>query len=306
MIYSKNNNNKRPNEQGFALGGLGGLPFAGKSGFGAYLHHVPDDGKLLVLFAPHVGIDEIGRVGSLQRDGQSKVSSACGAAVGAYKELQKTNRAGPDPLLVMEVDNPQEYDPQLKNIVSLLSTRLGGIEESSDSVAFVTYQMYGIIRELITACIYETPDLFDYATEVAVVGGIMINRRKVSNFSLYPQRSLYSHRVPESPISEAFFRFSHAPSMQKLRRFVHLSPHPGRRLLSAPELRDAPEGGGARRSLRGGVRRPAESFARDRIEGRHGPRVLVLTIRHEVSLRYHRRRGLAQRGEASRRKKNMC
>ena len=44
-------------QEGFALGGLGGLPFAGKSGFGAYLHHVPDSGKLLVLFAPHVGID---------------------------------------------------------------------------------------------------------------------------------------------------------------------------------------------------------------------------------------------------------
>ena len=115
--------------------------------------------------------------------------------------------------------------------MSLLSKRLGGIEESSDSVAFVTYQMYGIIRELIAACISETPDLFDYATEVAVVGGIMINRRKVSDFSLYPHRSLYSHRVPESPISEASFRFSprrrHAPSMQKLRRFVHPSPPQG-------------------------------------------------------------------------------
>ena len=236
-----------------------------------------------MLFAPHVGIDEIGRVGSLQRDGQSKVSSACGAAVGAYKELQKTNKARPDPLLVMEADNPQEYDPQLKKIVSLLSTRLGGIEESSDSVAFVTYQMYGIIRELITACISETPDLFDYATEVAVVGGIMINRRKVLSHYILTVR--FSSR----PVCRFFFLFSrteslisifarrcHAPSMQNspVRPSV-----PGRGLLSAPELRDAPEGGGARRSLRGGVRRPAEPFARDRIESRIGPRVLVLTIR---------------------------
>ena len=41
--------------EGFSLGGLGGLPFAGKSGFRAYLHHCPDNGKLLVMFAPHVG-----------------------------------------------------------------------------------------------------------------------------------------------------------------------------------------------------------------------------------------------------------
>jgi hypothetical protein len=44
---------------------------------------------------------------------------------------------------------------------------------SLPSIDFVTYQMYGIIRELITAFITETTDLFDYATEVAVVGGII-------------------------------------------------------------------------------------------------------------------------------------
>ena len=171
-------------QEGFTLGGLGGLPFAGKSGFGAYLHHVPDSGKLLVLFAPHVGIDEIGRIGSLQRDGQAKVSTACGAAIGAYKQLQEKKKTASDPLLVFEADNPREYDPQLKDIVNLLAPRLEGIDESADSIGFVTYQMYGIIRELITACITETPDLFDFASEVAVVGGIMINRRKVRTYDV--------------------------------------------------------------------------------------------------------------------------
>ena len=33
--------------EGFTLGGLGGLPFAGKSGFRAYLHHAPDSGTLV-------------------------------------------------------------------------------------------------------------------------------------------------------------------------------------------------------------------------------------------------------------------
>lgn len=193
-------------QEGFALGGLGGLPFAGKSGFGAFLHHVPDSGKLLVVFAPHVGIDEVGRVGSLQRDGQAKVSSACGAAVGAYKELQKKKKTAPDPLLVLEADNArEEYDPQLKNIVSLLAPRLGGIDESADSIAFVTYQMYGIIRELIRELITETPDLFDFATEVAVVGGIMINRRKGGDF--FQPLSFETSQKGQAPIDlfeEAF------------------------------------------------------------------------------------------------------
>lgn len=185
-------------QEGFALGGLGGLPFAGKSGFGAYLHHVPDSGKLLVIFAPHVGIDEVGRVGSLQRDGQAKVSTACGAAIGAYKELQKMKKTAQDPLLVLEADNPREFDPQLKDIVGLLAPRLDGIDESADSIAFVTYQMYGIIRELITACITETPDLFDFATEVAVLGGIMINRRKVRAFIVWISMYMYSFVMVQS------------------------------------------------------------------------------------------------------------
>ena len=81
-------------QEGFSLGGLGGLPFAGKSGFRAFLHHVPDSGRLLVLFAPHGGIDAEGRVGALQRDGQVEVSKACGAAVGASIVNMLTPRPG--------------------------------------------------------------------------------------------------------------------------------------------------------------------------------------------------------------------
>jgi len=172
--------------EGFALGGLAGLPFAGKSGFGAYLHHVPDDGKLLVVFAPHVGIDGEGRVGGLQRDGQAATSSACGAAIGAYKALQAKKATPQDPLLVLEnvekEDVDVKFDPQLDQIVKMLAPRLRGIEESSDSIAFVTYQMYGIIQQLITACILQTPDVFENASEIAVVGGVIINRRKGGDF----------------------------------------------------------------------------------------------------------------------------
>lgn len=186
--------------EGFALGGLGGLPFAGKSGFGAYLHHVPDDGKLLVVFAPHVGVDGEGRIGGLQRDGQAKVSSACGAAIGAYKALQSKKSTPQDPLTILDNVQKEDYqtkfDPQLEQIVNLLAPRLKGIEDASDSIAFVTYQMQGIIRELITACITQTPDLFENASEVAVVGGIIINRRKGGDF-FQPLSFETRKRVPE-------------------------------------------------------------------------------------------------------------
>lgn len=208
-------------QEGFALGGLGGIPFAGKSGFGAYLHHVPDSGKLLVFFAPHVGIDNEGRVGSLQRDGQASVSSACGAAIGAYKALQNKNAIPEDPLVTFQnlkkEDVDTKFDPQLEQIINMLAPRLKGIEESSDSVSFVTYQMYGIIRELITACITQTPDLFESATEVAVVGGVMINRRKGGDFfqplSFETRKQCGSSETPDAPIDLFEDTFGERPDL---------------------------------------------------------------------------------------------
>lgn len=52
-----------------------------------------------------------------------------------------------------------------QTIVDLLKPRLKGIEDSSDSIGFVTYQMYGIIRELLYGILDQTPDLFESCSE---------------------------------------------------------------------------------------------------------------------------------------------
>ena len=47
----------------FQLAGLAGLPFTGKTGWGAFTSHVPDDGNVVIMFAPHVSVDNKGNVG---------------------------------------------------------------------------------------------------------------------------------------------------------------------------------------------------------------------------------------------------
>ena len=56
----------------FHLGGLAGLPFTGKTGWGAFSHHVPKDGNIVLLYAPHVGITTDGVVGKVHRPGMEK------------------------------------------------------------------------------------------------------------------------------------------------------------------------------------------------------------------------------------------
>ena len=67
----------------FPLSGLAGIPFSGKTGWGAFSSHCPKDGNICLLFAPHVGVHRDGTVGKVLRDGQTSASSACGAAIGA-------------------------------------------------------------------------------------------------------------------------------------------------------------------------------------------------------------------------------
>ena len=81
-----------------------------------------------------VGIDSRGVVGALQRDGQSNVSNACGAAVGAYKALMSKAASSDKPPVKQLGDDKDTdlFDPQLNTIVGLLEARLAGIDNSID------------------------------------------------------------------------------------------------------------------------------------------------------------------------------
>eukprot|EP01006_Ploeotia_vitrea_P030061 TRINITY_DN62521_c0_g1_i1.p1 TRINITY_DN62521_c0_g1~~TRINITY_DN62521_c0_g1_i1.p1 ORF type:complete len:571 (+),score=96.70 TRINITY_DN62521_c0_g1_i1:31-1713(+) len=99
----------------FPLGGLAGVPWAGKTGFGAFSAHIPDGGNAFVLFAPHIGINS-GSLGKLLRNGQSKGSTCCGAGVAAWNAIKSGATGGG------EVD---PYDYQQSTLVEQIRQRVG-------------------------------------------------------------------------------------------------------------------------------------------------------------------------------------
>jgi len=72
----------------FPMGGIGGAPFVGTTGFGAFSHHVPDDGHVFILFGPHIAVSDSGELGKYLRIGQHCQSSACGAVLAAYNSCK--------------------------------------------------------------------------------------------------------------------------------------------------------------------------------------------------------------------------
>jgi hypothetical protein len=157
--------------ESFTLCGLAGVPFAGKAGLNAYAHHVPDEGKLLITFAPHVGVGIDGKVGAIERDGQVSISSACGAGIGALKTLTKPGYTPPLGSKISDLD-----DTQFEWIKLKLGPKLDGIEQSQNPVAFVTYMMYELVRDSMIAQVKANPGIFPDCSEVALLGGVQINR----------------------------------------------------------------------------------------------------------------------------------
>jgi hypothetical protein len=86
----------------FNFGGLGGLPFAGVTGFNSFAHHVPDSGCAVLFIGPHIGYSQKEGWGKIQREGQDEESACCGALAGALTKLQT-------PGLILKKE-PEEVD----------------------------------------------------------------------------------------------------------------------------------------------------------------------------------------------------
>eukprot|EP00898_Chlorokybus_atmophyticus_P008018 jgi/Chlat1/8217/Chrsp76S00614 len=145
--------------ENFSLGGLTGLPFVGRTGFGAFSHHACDDGRLLVLYSPHVGIDRDGRVGKLLRHGQSGVSAACGSAIAAYGSC------------VAGKGFEGEGDYQQKVVYETVKSSLPRLKEVDSPMAELPYVVYEKIRQELLDIIRAS----DFSGPIALLGGIQIN-----------------------------------------------------------------------------------------------------------------------------------
>jgi len=166
----------------FNLGGLGGVPFVGKSGFGAFLSHVPESGKVLIVYGPHVGISNDGVVGKVERVGQNKPSTSCGAGIGAYKALMKGGRGPNDKFDFQEEFIIDKLEPRLRELVAAQNNSINpalGVVLKNQAVATVTVNMFDIINEIMEEQVYtaaRNDGFWDKVSEVTLLGGIVVNR----------------------------------------------------------------------------------------------------------------------------------
>jgi hypothetical protein len=150
----------------FHLGGLDGFPFAGITGMNAFAHHVPEDGAVIIFYAPHIGITKDGNIGEISRIGQSDNSACCGAAKGALGKLANGQ--------IIE-GNITSLDFQMNTIEQIFLHQKNRIMRAENQIFEATEVMYEAIDDRIEVLVQETNYPCKY---VILVGAIFINGDK--------------------------------------------------------------------------------------------------------------------------------
>jgi hypothetical protein len=145
----------------FPLGGLGGVPLVGKTGWGAFSHHTPDNGNIFVIYGPHVGVSEEGVVGKILRPGQPELTSACGAFVGAYKQTEKWGGQ------MEEMDGSDMQQQFIRNNLGLVRPEIAA---SASPMAELAYKAFDIVDKQMNSIV----DL-DCCDKLVLLGGIQVN-----------------------------------------------------------------------------------------------------------------------------------
>lgn len=150
----------------FHMGGLNGFPFAGVTGMNAFAHHVPEDGAVVVFYAPHIGITKEGAIGEIHRIGQSSNSACCGAAKGALDKLLKNE---------IKEGVITDLDYQMNTIEQLFFKQAKRILSAESEMFEATEVMY----EAINNRMEELVDKTNYPCKYLIlIGAIFINGDK--------------------------------------------------------------------------------------------------------------------------------
>ncbi|KAJ8608937.1 hypothetical protein CTAYLR_005319 [Chrysophaeum taylorii] len=148
--------------QVFTMGGIGGAPFVGRTGFHAFSHHVPDGGHVVVFFGPHVGISNAGEIGKYHRDGQRHESTACGAVSAAFQQCCE-GKHGPSFF--------DAHDVQQSWLRDQIAPRVDEVVTARNTNAKLAMTAFDIIKASIEEVVHTK---FGNG-KLVLVGGIQIN-----------------------------------------------------------------------------------------------------------------------------------
>jgi len=155
----------------FRIGGLAGFPFGGVRAFVNMAGNIPDGGSCLLVFGPHVGVDNDGTVGTVPRRGRKDGGFCCDSAVAAATYVidvlaRKKEKAAPSTNLI---------DAQQGLVTSMLLPHAARLDKAPDKMVELPYALYDVQKSLIDSIVKAGCGSVTGDGKIAILGGIQIN-----------------------------------------------------------------------------------------------------------------------------------
>eukprot|EP00039_Didymoeca_costata_P008256 m.109564 g.109564 ORF g.109564 m.109564 type:complete len:320 (+) comp14006_c0_seq1:117-1076(+) len=148
-----------------SLGGLGGFPFLGKSGFYSLLDNVPQDGNIFILYCSHVGVNKEGVIGKINRMEDDFDIDCCRSAAQALKTIKEKDPGLSLSRSIANLDFQQGY---VTKCILKETTRL---HEADEPLVELPRIIYLHIRKFMNGLIPS-----DYnGKPLAFLGGVHVN-----------------------------------------------------------------------------------------------------------------------------------
>lgn len=158
----------------FFMGGLAGFAFGGVTSFGAMAHHIPHGGSCLIVYGPHVGIDEDGNVGRINRRGRTKSGPCCGSAVAAAGYVLGVRNGTNKPQCMPTTPN----DAQQYFVGNMLMPHADRLAKADDMHAELPMALYEVQDDLMSKIVEAGCQEVGEGGKIALLGGIQINTPK--------------------------------------------------------------------------------------------------------------------------------
>ena len=155
----------------YTMGGLAGFPFGGTSSFGHLAAHIPNDGSCLLVFGPHIGIDGVGNVGTVERPGVPD-GGPCGDAIAASEYAIGVSKGD---IRVRPNAQVNVLDAQQDLVKTLLVPFGERLAKSPEPLVELPYVLYDAQKEMMTDIVKTGAGSVSKDGKIAVLGGILIN-----------------------------------------------------------------------------------------------------------------------------------
>jgi len=158
--------------QNFCFGGIGGFPFGGCTSVGALFHHIPHDGKCVIVYGPHVGIDFDGLVGKVNRPGHQGSGACCNTGLASLEYV----RAVKEGKVIHCPDASDPIDAQQVFVNAALLEHSNRIIKADDQAVELPHAMYecidALLKRILDKCV---PRDLPNGVEIALLGGVQVN-----------------------------------------------------------------------------------------------------------------------------------